>query len=214
MFGRPAGLTVASVSPTHPCGIAALLKAVTMRSFRVIGLLAAVAFSPLVASPAQAQGENDAVCSMVWKAYLSPGFTMTKGTGIIGTGAGMTGAETGVITCAGTINGHWVTGPGTFGHKGKTWDGNCFGNQGAGTYSYTVPTAAGVEHATGTYTESRGITQEGPAEARQPGAVFYGRHQVLPTGFVTSWQNCINKPITEVDAVMVGVFRSSDRSDR
>jgi hypothetical protein len=133
---------------------------------------------------------------------------MTKGPGIAGTGLGITGAETGLITCTGTVNGHRVTGPGTFGHKGRTWDGTCFGNQGAGTYSYTIPTAGGTQHVTGTYTESRGINQEGPAEARQPGAVFNGRHQVLPTGVVTSWQNCMSRPVTEVDAIMLGVLRS------
>jgi hypothetical protein len=175
--------------------------------FRFIGLLAAVAFPALVASPAQAQGETEAVCSFVWKAYFSPGFTMTKGTGIYGTGVRIDGAETGRMTCVGMINGHWVTGPGTFGHKGNTWDGSCFGNQGAGTFSYTIPTAGGPQHITGTYTESRGINQEGPVEARQPGAVFSGRHQVLPPG-VTSWQDCINRPVTEVDAVLVGSFRS------
>jgi hypothetical protein len=186
-----------------------LPKVVTeMRSFRLIGLLVAVAFPPLVASPAQAQGATDAACTMVHRTYLSPGFTMAKETGIYGTGVGITGAETGLITCVGQINGHWVTGPGTFGHKGKTWDGNCFGNQGAGTYSYTIPTAGGDQHATGTYTESRGINQEGPVEARQPGAVFHGRHQVLPTGVVTSWQNCMNSAVTEVAPVTVGVFRS------
>jgi hypothetical protein len=185
-----------------------------MRSFRLIGLLAAVSFPAFVASPAHAQGESNAVCSFFHTTYLSPGFTMTKGTGIYGTGVGITGAETGLIICAGKLNGHWVTGPGTFGHKGKTWDGNCFGNQGAGTYSYTIPTAGGVQHATGTYTESRGINQEGPVEARQPGAVFSGRHQVLPTGAVTSRQNCMDRPVTEVDAVMVGVFRSSGRGAR
>ena len=111
------------------------------------------------------------VCSLVWKAHLSPGFTMTKGAGIIGTGTGITGAETGLFSCAGVINGHRVTGPGTFGHKGRTWDGDCFGNQGAGTYSYTVPTTGGVQHGTGTYAESRGINQEGPVEGRESGAV-------------------------------------------
>ena len=184
-------------------------KAVTkMRSFRLIALLAAVGSPAFVGSSAQAQAESNAVCSMVWKAYFSPGFTMTKGKGIYGTGVGMTGAETGLMTCAGTINGQRVTGPGTFGHKGETWDGNCFGNQGAGTYSYTIPTAGGVQHATGTYTESRGINQEGPVEARQPGAAFHGRHQVLPTGVVTSQEDCMSRPVTEVDAVMVGAFRT------
>jgi hypothetical protein len=134
---------------------------------------------------------------------------MTKGTGIYGTGVGITGEETGTIMCVGTINGHRVTGPGTFGHKGRTWDGDCFGNQGAGTFSYTIPTTEGRQHVTGTYTESRGVTQEGPVEAEQPGAVFYGRHQVVPTGVVTSGQNCTDRPVTEVDAVLVGIFRSS-----
>jgi hypothetical protein len=184
---------------------------VTMRSVRLIGLLAAVAFPALVASPVHAQGETNAVCGIVHTIYLSPGFTMTKGTGIYGTGVGITGAETGVFTCTGMINGHAVTGPGTFGHKGKTWEGDCFGNQGAGTYSYTIPTAGGVQHATGTYAESRGVNQEGPVEARQPGVVFHGRHQVVPTGVVTSWQNCMNSPITEAASITVGVLRSSDR---
>jgi hypothetical protein len=105
-------------------------------------------------------------------------------------------------------NGQAVTGLGTFGHKGKTWDGDCFGNHGAATYSYMIPTAGGVRHVTGTYTESRAVYQEGPIEGRQPSAVFYGRHQVLPTGAVTSWQDGMNRPVTEVAPVLVGVFRS------
>jgi hypothetical protein len=181
-----------------------------MKSFRLIGLLAAVLLPALMAWPAHAQGESNASCTMAWRTYFSPGFTMTKGTGIYGTGVGITGAETGSIMCVGTINGHRVTGPGTFGHKGRTWDGDCVaGNQGAGTFSYTIPTSGGRQHVTGTYTESRGVTQEGPVDARQPGAVFYGRHQVVPSGVVTSWQNCTDRPVTEVDVVLVGIFRSS-----
>jgi hypothetical protein len=172
--------------------------------FVVAGLL----LGPPVSAAEAFDTPGRAVCTMVWKSYLSPGFTMSKGTGIYGTGAGITGAETGLITCAGVIDGHRVTGPGTFGHKGRTWDGDCFGNQGAGTYSYTVPTTGGVQHVTGAYTESRGINQEGPVEAREPGATFYGRHQVLPTGIVTSWEDCRNRPITEVDSAMVGIVRS------
>jgi hypothetical protein len=41
----------------------------------------------------------------VWTTYLSPGFTMATGTGIYGTGLGITGAETGLVTCAGMMNG-------------------------------------------------------------------------------------------------------------
>jgi hypothetical protein len=181
-----------------------------MKSFRWTGLLPAVLLPAFLAWPAQAQGQSNAACTVAWRTYLSPGFTMTKGTGIYGTGVGITGAETGSIMCVGMINGHRVMGPGTFGHKGRTWDGDCFGNQGAGTFSYTIPTTSGRQHVTGTYTESRSATQEGPAHARQPGAVFYGRHQVVPTGVVTSGHNCTDRAVTEVDAVMVGTFRSSN----
>src|SRR5688500_16635067 len=86
-------------------------------------VVAVLLLGPPVSAAEAFDTSGRAVCTMVWKSYLSPGFTMTKGTGIYGTGDGITGAETGLVTCAGFIRGHRVTGPGTFGHKGRTWDG-------------------------------------------------------------------------------------------
>lgn len=109
------------------------------------------------------------------------------------------GGETGSITCVGTIDGHRVTGPGSFGFEG-IYTGDCFSNVGSGTYFFTVPTDTGLAHFAGTYTESRlGLT--GPVNGSQPGARFTGGHVTVPTK-----GNCVTTPVTEVLAYMVGSF--------
>jgi hypothetical protein len=125
---------------------------------------------------------------------LSPGFSLTASTGTYGTVG-----ETGTITCIGSMDGHRVTGPGTFGFEG-IYAGDCFGNNGSGTYSFTVPTEVGSKHFTGSYTERR-TGFNGPVEASQPGGRFQGLFLVLPQK-----GDCIVSPVTEVMINIAGMF--------
>jgi len=162
----------------------------------IAGFLCALLLPALGAWPAHAQGGTSAVCSLRIPANLTPGFSRTSSTGTYGTGG-----ETGTITCSGTVDGHRVTGPGSFGFKG-TYTGECFGNVGSGTYFFTVPTDVGQMHFTGTYTETRiGLT--GPVEASQPGARFSGPLVVAPTK-----GDCVTAPVTEVLINIAGTFSS------
>jgi hypothetical protein len=160
----------------------------------IVGLLAALILPGPAALPAHAQAESSAVCKIVIPAQLVPGFTTTSGTGTYGTAG-----EAGSITCAGTIEGHRVTGSGSFGFHG-TYIGDCFGNVGSGTYSFTVPTDGGPVRIAGTYTETRtGLT--GPVQASHPRGGFRGRFAVVP-----SKGDCFTTPLTGVLINIAGAF--------
>lgn len=162
----------------------------------ISGLLGA-SLAPAMALPAYGEGGTSASCTIVTPNRLSPGFSPTSTSGTYGTGG-----ETGTITCLGTLEGHRVTGAGTFGFEG-TYTGDCFGNVGSGTYFFTVPTEVGPKHFTGSFTERRtGFT--GPVEASQPGGRFQGRFLALPRK-----GDCFTTPLTEVLINMAGTFAAA-----
>jgi hypothetical protein len=125
---------------------------------------------------------------------LSPGFSLTSSTGTYGTAG-----EAGTMLCLGSVDGNRVTGPGTFGFEG-TYTGDCFGNVGSGTYSFTLPTESGSRHFTGSYTERR-TGFNGPVEASQPGGRFHGVFVVLPRE-----GDCVSTPVTGVVINIAGTF--------
>lgn len=159
----------------------------------IAGLLG-VFLSPSLAIPAAGDDRASATCTFIFPNRLTPGFTLTFSTGTYGSGG-----ETGTITCLGTLDGYRVTGPGTFGFEG-VYTGNCFGNTGSGTYSFTVPTEVGAKHFTGTYTERR-TGFNGPIQASQPGGRFEGFFFVSPQK-----GDCLTAPVTEVVVDMAGTF--------
>jgi hypothetical protein len=160
----------------------------------IAGFLGGLVVAAITAWPAHARGETPALCSMRIPASLSPGFSLTSSTGTYGTSG-----ETGTIICSGTVDGHRVTGPGSFGFRG-TYTGDCFGNVGSGTYSFTVPTEAGPMHFAGTYSETRtGFT--GPVRASQRGARFSGAFVVVPIK-----GDCASEPVTQVSINILGTF--------
>jgi hypothetical protein len=157
------------------------------------GLLGAL-LVPSIPWPAQAIGDTSARCAISIPTRLSPGFSLKSSTGTYGTGG-----EHGTITCIGSLDGYRVTGPGTFGFEG-VYVGDCFGNDGSGTYSFTVPTELGSKHFTGSYSERR-TGFNGPVEASHPGGRFEGRFLVLPQK-----GDCLVSPVTEVVINIVGTF--------
>ena len=119
---------------------------------------------------------------------------MTSSTGSYGTAG-----EAGTMICLGSLDGDRVTGPGTFGFEG-TYTGDCFGNVGSGTYSFTVPTETGPKRFTGSYTERRSGFN-GPVEASQAEGRFRGVFVVLPQE-----GDCISSPVTGVVINIAGTF--------
>jgi hypothetical protein len=98
-----------------------------------------------------------------------------------------------------------VTGPGTFGFRGKWSEGNCEANKGSGRYSFTVPTTAGTKHFVGEYAEER-VGLNGTVRATQPEGRFMGAFHIIPTGTLTKMETCQGKPITEASVIITGLF--------
>lgn len=166
---------------------------------RIAGCLVAALLLPmLMAWPAHAQGGTSAVCRIVSPIHFSPGLTLSPRSGTYGSGG-----ETGSITCEGTIYGHSVTGPGSFGFEGHYRAGDCLSHNGSGTSFFTVPTDAGPVHvAGGTFRESR-IGLNGAARASHAGGIhFVGTYVVVPTQ-----GNCITTVLTDGRAHLAGSLR-------
>ena len=153
-----------------------------------------VSLTPALAWLAYGDQGTSATCTIIFPNRLSPGFSLTPSTGTYGSGG-----ETGTISCLGSLDGHRVTGRGTFGFEG-VYTGDCFGNTGSGTYSFTVPTEAGSKHFTGSYSERR-TGFNGSIQASQPGGHFQGAFLVLPQK-----GDCLTSPVTEVVINMAGTF--------
>jgi hypothetical protein len=161
-----------------------------MRRSSVAALLAGVLLATIMAGPVTAQGATTAACTILVPVHFSPGITTTYGSLTVDSGG-----EKGSITCVGTINGHLVTGPGSFGFLGLL-TGSCFSHTAAGTYSWTVPTDAGVMHYAGTFNVN-GVGFTGSVHASQPEGSFTGRYVIVPA------QDCLTAPVTDGIAQLV-----------
>jgi len=162
------------------------------------GSLAGLLTLPALAgAPAIAQGRTSAGCTIVFTTHFAPGFTLSPTSGIEGTGG-----ETGSINCTGTLDGHRVTGPGTFGYDGTFTAITCLfdGRPLSGRYAITVPTEAGPVRFSGTVTDSRiGLIDRVSASA--PGAQFTGVAVIVPTQ-----GTCVLSPLTEARIYVIGSF--------
>ncbi|MGH8974472.1 MAG: hypothetical protein ACRD0C_14885 [Acidimicrobiia bacterium] len=148
-------------------------------------------------SPAPAGAASEAtVCEVDWIITLDVAMTPTATVGNY-----TSGGETGVIVCDGEINGHLVTGAGTFGQDGAYGPGPGGGadcNQGAaaGDYTATIPTDAGPQHISGPAT----LYWFGPAGVMAD-ASFPGAFEVsFPTG------DCRSEPAPQLHFHARGVL--------
>jgi hypothetical protein len=137
-------------------------------------LIALTGVALLPAAAAHAVGATSAVCSNDFRATVTPGFTMIRSAGTI-----TTRGETGLIACAGTIEGDRITGPGTMGVHYAYSRGTCVAHVGSGTVTFTIPTTAGTKHMTGAVTVRR-IGLVILAEVRFPTARFTGIGHPIP----------------------------------
>ena len=163
---------------------------------RLLGVpLAASALLTLQATPAAAAGPTGprtGDCAFSYSPAISPGIGMTRGSGSVSSGG-----ETGTIDCDGNLDGHEITGPGTWGFEGVVSNASCAeGGRGTGSILMTVPTDAGQQH----FEEAIDFAF-GPAGTYPPlvgdwvGQRTTGLFVVTPTE-----GDCVTAPVTRVDS--------------
>jgi hypothetical protein len=102
---------------------------------------------------------------------------------------------TGTADCTGTVDGHQVTGAGTFGIYTQG-PGSCATGSSSGTFVLRIPTTGGTMTVTGRYESTFGDLPGG-------GAVFTG-DLTGPVAVVAADGDCVNTPITHTTAVFTG----------
>ena len=172
-----------------------------MRRIQIAGALTGALLATVIAWPAHAGAGTSAICSLSFPAHFSPGVTTTAGSGSFASGG-----ETGTINCVGTIDGHAVTGPGSFGFEGTFTGTSCLSHQTSGTSSLTLPTDAGPVHVGGGGFRSSGLGLNGTVEAthNNPAPVhFSGAYLMVP-----QQGTCATAPMTDASVSMIGVLTS------
>ena len=146
--------------------------------------------------PPSAPSGEGLPCTAEWVAKLDQPISRTSSFGQF-----TSGGETGVITCQGSVRGHRVTGPGTYGESGAFGPGpaggaDCTDGGGAGDFTATIPTEAGPLHVGGIVS----FYWAGPF-----GVVFDGR---FPAAFRLSpgAGDCLNTPARELHFQVGGVL--------
>ena len=158
-------------------------------------LTALAAAALLAAAPAQADATS-AICTERF-----PAVTLTPGFGLAETsGTGTTGGQTGSIDCTGRLDSQRVTGRGTIGFD-EQYTGTCASDHSVGILRATIPTTAGVQHLTGTFTERRSLLAI-TVEVRFPGSRYTGIGAIVPT-----LGSCILSPIRRASLLLTGTIR-------
>jgi hypothetical protein len=162
---------------------------------RIVGLLGALTIALLAAAPAQAAVGTAAVCTTHFMATITPGFSMTAGSGTF-----TTNGQTGSMNCIGKIGGDRVTGPGSVAVE-ESYTGACASHTGTGTVHVVIPTTGGSKDMVGALTLRRTGLVVHP-EVRFPGARYIGVGISVPRQ-----GNCLVTPLRRALVLMVGVIR-------
>lgn len=167
------------------------------------------------AGSAQAAGTGgQANCSFSFPLHATPGLGITSTSGSFDSGG-----EVGTMSCTGTIAGHRVTGPGTFGFEG-TIDGSCLAHRGSGVDEFTIATEAGMLHISGGGFTVEGVGVLGNAQAAHTTMQIDGQEPV-PAGFsftgsyllVPVKGNCVTEPVTQAQVLMSGTITSASTTE-
>jgi len=161
---------------------APITSTIVKRRFLVLaGLLIAV----LATADASAAPATSATCTGLMPVSLSPGFTPAPGVG-----TGTSGGQTGTMTCLGTLDGHQITGLGSFGaQETYTTGGACLTDTSSGQVSATFPTTGGPVTIVGSLSARRLALIES-IEIDFPQSHFSGMAIVVPTD-----GNCLLSPL-------------------
>jgi hypothetical protein len=161
-----------------------------------VSLIAFLVTAPGRPTPAGATTEpaaptgSQAICVAQWTDALTPGISLTPST-VSFTSNG----PTGTITCVGSVRGHAVTGPGTFGEQG-TIRGTCTSGSGEALFVMTIPTDGGP------------ATVILPAVFTTVGTVGLRPTGTFPGGFVAvpTQGDCVTTPVTQIAVVLHGTL--------
>ena len=160
-----------------------------MRRFIVLG--AAVALMLLPSGTARAAG-SVAYCFHAWTDTASPGVGATASKSTF-----TSNGEKWDLVCQGLVRGHPVTGKGTFGEDGVI-DGSCSSGGGKVNFSFTIPTAGGVQKFRLNFE-----FVYGPGGGTAKTSDFPGVFVFYPTA-----GDCMNAPVTEFNVVRNAVLFS------
>ena len=167
-------------------------------------LAVAVAMVPVLslatAGLAQAHGAGT-TCRVVKEDVIAPGLSLQGSSGTFRTVA------TGVITCAGMVNGYEPTGAGTFTEQGRYGHADpdtCIGKGEAdGSFTVAIPTQKGIQRVTREFRIAYGepSVRGGVVAGKIEGNDFYGHLDVIPLE-----GDCVLRPVTRIHAVQELVF--------
>jgi hypothetical protein len=158
--------------------------------------LAAIVFAVFVAgTPAVSVTPSTATCNARWTLKFSPPIAPDPGVS-----AWTSHGETGTIQCAGTVNGHIVTGAGTTGSHG-VFEGSCvMGGTASETISITVPTTGGPQKLA-----FKTTLVVGPGTGIKFSDSFVG---LFLFEYYPTKGDCLNTPVEEIVSFGQGVLKS------
>jgi hypothetical protein len=174
-----------------------LTATTTPRFTRRVAAGCALLAAALAPAGAHAAPATDALCTAVFTAQISPGFSARPGAGTV-----TSGGETGTLVCTGRAYGRRITGVGTFSvEEAYTTGAACLSDKSTGQVAVTIPTAGGPIHVVGALTGRRlGLVDI--VEIAFPGARFKGTALIVPTR-----GNCILAPLTRATVSVTGTLR-------
>lgn len=156
------------------------------------------------AAPSVQAASGPTVCTFAFDLVASPGLSTSPSSGTL-----TTNGQTGTISCNGPVNGRQPTGPGRTGIQGrygtKGGDTCQSGGGGDGVNAITIPTSAGNQDITNTFTYTYGPLQSGGLFAGQfQGDRLSGTFESRPNGVAT----CATTPMTRFHVTGKGTLRS------
>ncbi|HEX3826575.1 MAG TPA: hypothetical protein VHV82_04805 [Sporichthyaceae bacterium] len=155
-----------------------------------------LAFGSLLAPGGLGQAHATAAdgprCALHKDDVIEPGLTLKQADIAYRTPA------TASITCVGEADGHRITKPGTFTETGQGKAANCLGGAGNGTFTIVVPTDAGPQTITRSYTFDYTALPErgGLLGGKLSGDGFTGTIDMFPVQ-----GDCATRPMTRIHTV-------------
>jgi hypothetical protein len=173
------------------------ISSTTSIRFRLCSaVLAAVLIAALSAPGAEAAPATSATCTGILTVNLTPGFTP-----IPNSGSGTSGGQTGTMTCLGSLDGHRITGAGTFGvQETYTTGAACLTDTSGGQVSATFPTTGGPVTIVGALHAHRMALVEF-IEIAFPQSQFSGVAIIVPTQ-----GDCLTAPLTQALVSVTGTL--------
>lgn len=117
------------------------------------------------------------------------------------------------LDCTGSINGHDITGPGTYDDEKPTIEGSCESGTGTAIMKVTIPTSAGPQTLRIPYTYKygplSGFKSSGSSTWAGPVPIDTGSDDLTWTFIVYPLAgDCVSSPVTRIGVQMEGVFRT------